>query len=141
MDLFEKFADEVIEHGSYKELDRVYIINKVKALVGDDDAEVEGNKPVVKQLVDLAVKREKIPDDITSREVLNDELYDLMTPIPSQVNDIFWNKMQESSEKATDWFYKLCVDNNYVKKEAIARNIVFDGTSSKGHGLEITINL
>lgn len=141
MDLFEKFADEVIEHGSYKELDHVYIINKVKALVGDDDAEVEGNKPVVKQLVDLAVKREKIPDDITSREVLNDELYDLMTPIPSQVNDIFWNKMQESSEKATDWFYKLCVDNNYVKKEAIARNIVFDGTSSKGHGLEITINL
>ena len=141
MDLFEKFADEVIEHGSYKELDRVYIINKVKALVGDDDAEVEGNKPVVKQLVDLAVKREKIPDDITSREVLNDELYDLMTPIPSQVNDIFWNKMQESSKKATDWFYKLCVDNNYVKKEAIARNIVFDGTSSKGHGLEITINL
>ncbi len=141
MDLFEKFADEVIEHGSYKELDRVYIINKVKALVGDDDAEVEGNKPVVKQLVDLVVKREKIPDDITSREVLNDELYDLMTPIPSQVNDIFWNKMQESSEKATDWFYKLCVDNNYVKKEAIARNIVFDGTSSKGHGLEITINL
>lgn len=141
MDLFEKFADEVIEHGSYKELDHVYIINKVKALVGDDDAEVEGNKSVVKQLVDLAVKREKIPDDITSREVLNDELYDLMTPIPSQVNDIFWNKMQESSEKATNWFYKLCVDNNYVKKEAIARNIVFDGTSSKGHGLEITINL
>lgn len=141
MDLFEKFADEVIEHGSYKELDRVYIINKVKALIGDEDAQVEGHKPVVKQLVDLAVKREKIPDDITSREVLNDQLYDLMTPIPSQVNDIFWNKMQESSEKATDWFYKLCVDNNYVKKEAIARNIVFDGTSSKGHGLEITINL
>lgn len=141
MDLFEKFADEVIEHGSYQELDRVYIINKVKALIGDEDAKVEGNKPVVKQLVDLAVKREKIPDDITSREVLNDQLYDLMTPIPSQVNDIFWNKMQESSEKATDWFYKLCVDNNYVKKEAIARNIVFDGTSSKGHRLEITINL
>ncbi|MDE6492378.1 MAG: UDP-glucose--hexose-1-phosphate uridylyltransferase, partial [Lactobacillus sp.] len=141
MNLFKKFADEVIENGSYKELDRVYIINKVKALVGDDDAEAEGNKPVVKQLVDLAVKREKIPDDITSKEVLNDQLYDLMTPIPSQVNDIFWNKMQESSEKATDWFYKLCVDNNYVKKEAIARNIVFDGTSSKGHGLEITINL
>ncbi|WP_289761896.1 UDP-glucose--hexose-1-phosphate uridylyltransferase [Lactobacillus intestinalis] len=141
MDLFEKFADEVIEHGSYKELDRVYIINKVKDLVGYEDAQVEGHEPVVKQLVDLAVKREKIPDDITSREVLNDQLYDLMTPIPSQVNDIFWNKMQESSEKATDWFYKLCVDNNYVKKEAIARNIVFDGTSSKGHRLEITINL
>ena len=66
MDLFEKFADEVIEHGSYKELDRVYIINKVKALVGDDDAEVEGNKPLDKQIVDLADMREKITDDITT---------------------------------------------------------------------------
>ena len=49
--------------------------------------------------------------------------------------------MERSSEKATDWLYKLCVNNNYVKKEAIAKNVVFSGTSSKGHGLEITINL
>src|SRR5699024_5731087 len=52
-----------------------------------------------------------------------------------------WQKMQKSPEKATDWFYKLCENNNYVKKEAIAKNVVFSGTSSKGHGLEITINL
>ncbi|MCT7750659.1 MAG: UDP-glucose--hexose-1-phosphate uridylyltransferase, partial [Lactobacillus gasseri] len=141
MKIIEKFADEVIASGAYKELDRVYVINKIKALVGDDDQEYDGKQSSVKQLVQMAVDRKIIPDDNTSREVLNDKLYDLKTPTPSKVNEIFWQKMQKSANTATDWFYKLCVDNNYVKKEAIAKNIVFSGKSSKDHELEITINL
>lgn len=141
MKAIEKFADEVIESGSYKPLDRVYVVNRIKALVGDEDQEYDKNKLLVKQLIQMAIDQKIIPDDNTSREVLNDELYDLKTPTPSKVNEIFWQKMQESSNKATDWFYKLCVENNYVKKEAIAKNIVFSGKSSKNHELEITINL
>lgn len=140
MKVIEEFADQIIKSGSYKPLDRVYVINKIKALVGDQDEEVNGNKPV-KQLVEMAIKNEKIPDDLTSWEVLNDQLYDLLTPTPSKTNEIFWQKMQNSSKEATDWFYQLCENNDYVKKEAIAKNVVFSGTSSKGHGLEITINL
>ncbi|GIL32704.1 galactose-1-phosphate uridylyltransferase [Lactobacillus paragasseri] len=141
MKIIEKFADEVIASGAYKELDRVYVINKIKALVRDEDQEYDGKQSPVKQLVQIAVDRKIIPDDNTSREVLNDKLYDLKTPTPSKVNEIFWQKMQKSANAATDWFYKLCVDNNYVKKEAIAKNIVFSGKSSKNHELEITINL
>ncbi len=143
MKVIEKFADEVINSGAYEPLDRVYVINKIRALVGDEASSVEANdeQTSVKQLVDLAVQNKKISDDVTSREVLNDQLYDLITPTPSKTNGIFWQKMQKSPEKATDWFYKLCENNNYVKKEAIAKDVVFSGTSSKGHGLEITINL
>lgn len=143
MKVIEKFADEVINSGAYEPLDRVYVINKIRALVGDEASSVEANdeQTSVKQLVDLAVQNKKISDDVTSREVLNDQLYDLITPTPSKTNGIFWQKMQKSPEKATDWFYKICENNNYVKKEAIAKNVVFSGTSSKGPGLEITINL
>lgn len=143
MKVIEKFADEVINSGAYEPLDRVYVINKIRALVGDEVSSVEANdeQTSVKQLVDLAVQNKKISDDVTSREVLNDQLYDLITPTPSKTNGIFWQKMQKSPEKATDWFYKLCENNNYVKKEAIAKKVVFSGTSSKEHGLEITINL
>ena len=143
MKVIEKFADEVINSGAYEPLDRVYVINKIRALVGDEASSGEANdeQTSVKQLVDLAVQNKKISDDVTSREVLNDQLYDLITPTPSKTNGIFWQKMQKSPEKATDWFYKLCENNNYVKKEAIAKNVVFSGTSPKEHGLEITINL
>lgn len=140
MKVIEKFANEIINSGTYQPLDRVYLINKIRGMIGDQDEEAN-QENTVKQLVEIAVKNQTIPDDITSREVLNDQLYDLLTPTPSKTNEIFWQKMQKSSEKATDWFYKLCVNNNYVKKEAIAKNVVFSGTSSKGHGLEITINL
>ena len=140
MKVIEKFAQDVINSGSYKPLDKVYVINKIKALVGDDDEELTENNPV-KQLVKMAVQNKKIPDDITSREILNDQLYDLATPTPSKINDIFWQKMQKSSKDATDWFYKLCEDNDYIKKEAIAKNIEFSGKSTRGHDLEITINL
>ncbi|MFD3266737.1 UDP-glucose--hexose-1-phosphate uridylyltransferase [Lactobacillus johnsonii] len=141
MKVIEKFAYEVIDSGTYKELDYVYLVNKIKALVGEKDEEYDENLSPVKQLVQMAVDHKIIPDDVTSREVLNDELYDLKIPAPSKVNEIFWEKMQKSPKTATDWFYRLCVDNNYVKKEAIAKNIVFSGKSSKNHALEITINL
>lgn len=141
MKLIEKFASQVLKSGSFTNLDRVYVINKIKALVGDEDVPAEAAPTLVQQLVALAVAHKKIPDDQTSREILNDQLYDLATPLPSKVNRLFWEKMEISSETATNWFYHLCEDNNYVKKEAIARNIVFSGTSSKGHPLEITINL
>lgn len=141
MKLIAQFANVAIKKGSFTPLDRVYVINKIKALVGDEDVSAKDQPSLVQQLVNLAVERKKIPDDQTAREVLNDQLYDLATPLPSTVNRLFWEKMQDSPVKATQWFYQLCEDNDYVKKEAIARNIVFTGRSSKGHDLEITINL
>lgn len=94
MKIIEKFADEVIASGAYKELHRVYVINKIKALLGDDDQEYDGKHSSVQQLVQMAADRKIIPDDNTSREALNDKLYDLKTPMPLKVNEIFWHKMQ-----------------------------------------------
>ncbi|MDD6719231.1 MAG: UDP-glucose--hexose-1-phosphate uridylyltransferase [Lactobacillus porci] len=141
--LIENFVQKIIAANDYQELDRVYLFNRVQALVGDGDVDSEAasDEEALLQLVDLAVKRGKIPDDATSREILADQLADLATPAPSKVNELFWNKYDEDPKAATNWFYDLCTTNNYVKKTAIAKNIVFSGTSSYGHPLEVTINL
>ena len=60
MKVIEKFADKVISSGAYKPLDRVYVINRIRGLVGDHDEE-ENDQAAVKQLVDMAVKNKKIP--------------------------------------------------------------------------------
>ena len=90
MKLMEKFADQVIASGTYEPLDRIYVLNKIRGFVGDEDVEAKDDEPVVSQLVDLAVKRGKIDDGQTAKEILNDQLYDLMTPTPSVVNHKFW---------------------------------------------------
>ena len=140
MKLMEKFADQVIASGTYEPLDRIYVLNKIRGFVGDEDVEAKDDEPVVSQLVDLAVKRGKIDDGQTAKEILNDQLYDLMTPTPSVVNHKFWEKYQQSPSTATDWFYNLCTSNDYVKVAAIKKNVVFD-TPTKYGNLEITINL
>ena len=140
MRLMETFADEVIASGTYEPLDRIYVLNKIRGFVGDEDIEAKDDEPVVSQLVDLAVKRGKIDDGQTAKEILNDQLYDLMTPTPSVVNHKFWEKYQQSPSSATDWFYNLCTSNDYVKVAAIKKNVVFDKPTKYGN-LEITINL
>ena len=140
MKLMEKFADQVIASGTYEPLDRIYVLNKIRGFVGDEDVEAKNDEPVVSQLVDLAVKRGKIDDGQTAKEILNDQLYDLMTPTPSVVNHKFWEKYQQSPSTATDWFYNLCTSNDYVKVAAIKKNVVFDKPTKYGN-LEITINL
>lgn len=140
MKLMEKFADQVIASGTYEPLDRIYVLNKIRGFVGDEDVEAKDDEPVVSQLVDLAVKRGKIDNGQTAKEILNDQLYDLMTPTPSVVNHKFWEKYQQSPSTATDWFYNLCTSNDYVKVAAIKKNVVFDKPTKYGN-LEITINL
>lgn len=140
MKLMEEYADKVIASGAYEPLDRIYVLNKIRGFVGDEDVEANDDAPLVSQLVDLAVKRGKIEDGQTEREILNDQLYDLMTPRPSVVNHEFWEKYQQSPDTATNWFYNLCTSNDYVKVAAIKKNVVFDKPTKYGN-LEITINL
>ena len=140
MKLMEQYADKVIASGAYEPLDRIYVLNKIRGFTGDEDVEAKDNEPLVSQLVDLAVKRGKIEDSQTEREILNDQLYDLMTPRPSVVNHEFWEKYQQSPDTATNWFYNLCTSNDYVKVAAIKKNVVFDKPTKYGN-LEITINL
>lgn len=141
MTLFEKFANQAIQSGRFAPLDKIYVMNKVRALVGDKDSEDDGQHTIVEQLVSLAIQNGQIEDGITTREILSDQLFDMLTPTPAAVNASFWNKYVESPENATNWFYQLCTHNDYVKVAAIKRNIEFTKQVQDGNQLEITINL
>ena len=144
MTLVEKFVTQVIEESSYEELDRIYLTNRVLALVGDGVLEVETNVSELielkDQLVEEAVRLERIEDSQTAREILGADLMDLVTPCPSQVNHDFWTTYTQSPEQAIADFYQLSQKNDYIKLKAIAKNIAYRVPSDYGE-LEITINL
>ena len=85
MKLMEKFADQVIASGTYEPLDRIYVLNKIRGFVGDEDVEAKDDESVVSQLVDLAVKRGKIDDGQTAKEILNDQTHKSVYQVPSTV--------------------------------------------------------
>ena len=144
MTLVEKFVTQVIEESSYEELDRIYLTNRVLAMVDDGVIEVETDQndliELKDQLVEEAVRLETIEDSLAAREILGADLMDLVTPCPSQVNRDFWNTYAQSPEQAIADFYQLSQKNDYIKLKAIAKNIAYRVPSDYGE-LEITINL
>lgn len=144
MTLVEKFVTKVIAESSFEELDRIYLTNRVLALVGDGVLEVETDQndliELKDQLVEEAVRLETIEDSQTAREILGADLMDLVTPCPSQVNRDFWATYAQSPEQAIADFYQLSQKNDYIKLKAIAKNIAYRVPSDYGE-LEITINL
>ena len=144
MTLVENFVSKVIAESSFEELDRIYLSNRVLALVGDGVLEIETDQDnlieLKDQLVEEAVRLETIEDSQTAREILGADLMDLVTPCPSQVNRDFWNTYAQSPEQAIADFYQLSQKNDYIKLKAIAKNIAYRVPSDYGE-LEITINL
>ena len=144
MTLVEKFVTKVIAESSFEELDRIYLTNRVLALVGDGVLEVETDQDdlidLKDQLVEEAVRLETIEDSQAAREILGADLMDLVTPCPSQVNRDFWDTYAQSPEQAIADFYQLSQKNDYIKLKAIAKNIAYRVPSDYGE-LEITINL
>ena len=144
MTLVEKFVTKVIAESSFEELDRIYLTNRVLALVGDGVLDVETDQndliELKDQLVEEAVRLGTIEDSLAAREILGADLMDLVTPCPSQVNHDFWTTYAQSPEQAIADFYQLSQKNDYIKLKAIAKNIAYRVPSDYGE-LEITINL
>ncbi len=138
-----------VSHGLIDEEDRFYARNGLLDAL-QMDAPLEGGEvlaipetatPLLAVLLDEAVRRGIIEDTQTRRDLFSARLMGLFTAPPSVIAERFERIAREDGvERATDWFYALCRANDYIRVDAIARNIRFFAPSEYGE-LEITINL
>lgn len=144
MTSLDQFVTAVIASPSqYTELDRIYVHNRVLGLVGEGDpiaASDDQLTSLTDALVKTAIQNGKIEATQSDEDILADQLMDLVTPLPSVLNQRFWDKYQVSPQTATDYFFNLSKANDYIKTRAIAKNVVFPAKTPFGD-LEITINL
>ena len=57
-----------------------------------------------------------------------------------QVREAFWKEYKESPEKATEYFYKLSQDSNYIRRYRVCKDMK-RMTATEYGDLDITINL
>ena len=144
--LITAFIRESVQLGDLDPLDKVYTVNKLLNLLNlesyeeEDPDDYESRLDILDALVEFAVEKGQIDDLTASRDVLSAEIMDLVTPRPSEVNETFWKNYQKDPKLATDTFFKMSRENNYIKTREIAKNIAFSHESDYGE-LEITINL
>ncbi len=93
------------------------------------------------KLLDAAVGMGLIEDTPTERELFGTRLMGCVTPAPAVVRREF-QRLRETQgpEAATQWFYQLCRDCDYIRVDQIKKNIRYFAKTDCGE-LEITINL
>jgi len=98
--------------------------------------------PLLEPLLDAAAAKGLVPDDtLTYRDLLDARVMGLLMPRPSEANRLFRElTVKRGVASATDWFYKLNIDSNYIRMDRIKKNGYWKHRTPDGD-LEITVNL
>ncbi|MGX7013782.1 UDP-glucose--hexose-1-phosphate uridylyltransferase [Vagococcus silagei] len=143
------FTSFALKYGEWMEMDRLYLQNRLLALIGEDSLDVVTATEnwenldvldLLDALTSVALENEVIADSFSEKEQLEAKIMDFLTPPPSVLNALFAQRYDDDPVTATDYFYELSRKNNYIKTRAIAKNKVFTVDTEYG-ALDITINL
>lgn len=81
-----------------------------------------------------------LEDNITAKDLFDTKIMGALVPRPSEVISTFWQKYEQSPEAATDYYYKLCCDSDYIRRYRIKKDVKWV-TSTEYGDLDITVNL
>lgn len=148
--MISKYIDSLVAYGLRKglieEVDEIYVRNRLLEVIGEEYYE-PSNEPIINDLekilnglFNFACQSNLCEDNIISRDLLDAKLMAMMTPFPHEVIKKFFYLYKKDPIAATDYFYKLSKDTNYIRQYRIDKNIKWIYSSEYGE-LEITINL
>ena len=141
-------VEYAVTRGLVNPLDRVFFINrlmeKLRVSAFEADAAPNGARPleeILGALCDYAIENGVIPDNgITGRDLFDTELMGILTPLPSAVIAEFNRLYAISPEHATDYYYKLSCDSDYIRTYRVKKDLKWLYTGKYGT-LDVTINL
>lgn len=129
--------------------DRIYTKNRLlEALSLDEIVEndtIENKDYKVQQILDnitnWAYENERIEDNgIVTRELFDTKIMACLIGRPSEIIREFENRYNESPVAATDYFYGLSINSNYIRWESVQKDLKWKCTTEYGD-IDITINL
>ncbi|MBQ8717382.1 MAG: UDP-glucose--hexose-1-phosphate uridylyltransferase [Clostridia bacterium] len=131
-----------------EECDRTYATNCLLNALGlseyNDGGETPAERPLEQILADLcdyAVEKGLIENDsVVYRDLFDTSLMALLTPRPSEVIAKFHALYKQSPEKATDYFYDLCRNSDYIRTYRVKKDLKWVYKSEYGD-IDITVNL
>ena len=138
--------DYAEQKGLTEPCDRTYCENRLLEILHLDAPEGENEAlqaelpELLQVLIDSAVRRSVIDEGTAAADLFDSLLMDAVTPYPHEVRRRFAEKLRESPQTATDWFYEFSCGTNYIRRDRIARDRKWVYNGAYGP-LDITINL
>lgn len=135
-----------IEKGLVNKRDEVYVTNRILEILNIDEFECSENfsdvnlEETLKELLDFAVEKGIIEDNITARDLFDTKLMGALLPLPSYVTNKFYELYKVSPKTATDYYYNFSCDSDYIRRYRIKKDLKWEAETEYGT-LDITINL
>lgn len=149
--IYNDIADLVtygIQSGLITEADKNYTVNELLELfhLEEYEAPAESSREICLEktlcnLLDYAYEKGILQENgVVYRDLFDTKIMGLLTPRPHEVVEKFWNLYNESPAAATDYFYKLSQDTDYIRRYRICKDVKWT-TDTRYGTLDITINL
>ena len=143
-----KLVQYGMEQGLLQEEDRIYAINRILEVLKLDDYQEPEQVPehpdleeTLNELLDYAAEKGLMEhNSVVYRDLFDTKLMDCLMPRPSEVTAKFRELYQKSPVEATDYFYKLSQDSNYIRRYRIKKDMRWSVPSPYGD-IDISINL
>ena len=142
-----KLVQYGIDTGLTPECERTYTTNLLLEVFHEDDYEdvdIAGEdiclEETLKALLDEACERGIIEDSIVYRDLFDTKLMNCLMPRPAQVQKEFAEHYEKSPEEATEYFYKLSQDSDYIRRYRVKKDMKWKVETPYGE-IDITINL
>ncbi len=136
--------------GLIEKEDEIYTVNRLLELfeldepaeeAGSVSMEVEELEEVLGRMMDYAVEQGIMKEDgIVYRDLFDTRIMSMLVPRPSEVIRRFRELYAQDAEKATDYYYKLSQDTDYIRRYRIKKDQKWIASTKYGD-LDITINL
>ena len=141
---------DLVEYGVKTNLitteDRIFVTNRLLEILRLDEYEepetlsTDNLEQILKGILDYVVSKEMIGDNTLERDLFDTRIMGALVPRPSEVIREFWKRYRISPKDATDYYYKLSCDSDYIRRYRISRDMKWVTPTEYGD-LDITINL
>lgn len=138
-----------LENNLISEEDVIFTTNQLLEVLKIEEYEEPAEKyhnvalePVLKELLDYAYESGVLEENgVVYRDLFDTKLMAQLMPRPSEVIRQFWSLYEsEGAKAATDWYYKLSQDSDYIRRYRIAKDVKWKAQTEYGE-IDITINL
>lgn len=142
----QQLMDQAIATQLIESDDEIYARNQILSLLqlAEYKKTMGGNQVKIPDLLDLIVdyacEKKIIENRTDEKEMFSSKIMNCLIPRPSTVNQIFFEKYKQEPLSATNYFYDLSKNSNYIQMRQIKKNIEYKVSTEYGE-LDITINL
>lgn len=140
-------VQKALQNGLIHSCDEIYVTNQLLVLLKLDafpEFQVHPTEDTIPNILakinTYALDKGFIRDTFDEKEIFSATIMNCFIARPSVINEIFQKKYKQSPIKATDYFYELSKNSNYIQVNRIQKNIHFKAQTQYGE-MDITINM